>query len=212
MPENTNNSSPPKKSKKTFIWVMFSLIALLLSTVIVFGLTNLLILFGGNHIKSDFEGKRYDCILVLGAGLYPDGSPSDMLADRLNVAIDLYEKGVSEVIVLSGDRSEDLNYDEVGAMKKYCLDRGIPAEAIEMDGKGYSTYESITNLKNSGKYKNIVIVTQKYHLYRAIYIAEKLGISADGANSTLKKYSGQGARGIREIGARTKDFFKVFFE
>lgn len=212
MPEKTSNGSKNKKGKKPLIWMAFSLIALLLSVVIVFGLTNLLVIFGGSHIKNDFEGKRYDCILVLGAGLYPDGTPSEMLADRLDMAIDLYKKGVSEVIVLSGDRSDERNYDEVGAMERYCLEKGVPAEAIEIDGQGYSTYESIRNLKNGGKYKNTVIVTQKYHLYRAIYIAEKLDVSADGANATLKKYSGQGARGFREFGARTKDFFKVFFK
>lgn len=183
-----------------------------MAAVIVFGLTNLLVIFGGSHIKDEFEGKTYDCILVLGAGLYPDRTPSDMLADRLDVAIGLYEKGVSKVIVLSGDRSHERDYDEVGAMEKYCLDRGIPQEAIEIDAEGFSTYDSMNNLKRNGKYKNIVIVTQKYHLYRAVYIAEKLEISADGADATLAKYSGQSARGFREFGARTKDFFKVFFK
>ena len=190
----------------------FSFIALLLTAVIVLGLTNLLVIFRGSRIKDDFDGRTYDCILVLGAGLYSDGTPSDMLADRLDVAIGLYERGVSKVILLSGDRFNEKDYDEVGAMEKYCLDRGVPAEAIETDGEGYSTYDSINNLKRNGKYKNIVIVTQKYHLYRAVFIAEKLGISADGADAALKKYSGQGARGFREFCARTKDFFKVFFK
>ena len=212
MPKKTKNVEKAKKGKRPIACILFSLIALLLATVIVFGLTNLLVIFGGSHIKSDFEGKKYDCILVLGAGLYPDGTPSDMLADRLDVAIDLYEKGTSKVILLSGDRSDERNYDEVSAMARYCLERGIPSEAIEMDGEGYSTYDSVNNVKKNGRYKNIVIVTQKYHLYRAIYIAEKLDVSADGANASLNKYSGQGARGLREFGARTKDFFKVFFK
>lgn len=212
MSGKTKNAEKAKKGKRPIAVVLFSLIALITAAVIVFGLTNLLVIFGGSHIKSDFEGKRYDCILVLGAGLRSDGSPSDILADRLDVAVGLYEKGVSDVILLSGDRSYEKNYDEVGAMVKYCLDKGVPAEAIDTDFEGFSTYESISNVKKNGKYKDIVIVTQKYHLYRAIYIAEKLDISADGANATLRKYGGQGARGFREFGARTKDFFKVFFK
>ena len=212
MPEKKSNGKETKKRKRPLTWILFSLFLLFMAAVIVFGLTNLLVIFGGSHIKDDFEGKTYDCILVLGAGLYPDGTPSEMLADRLDVAIGLYEKGVSNVILLSGDRSDERNYDEVGAMEKYCLDRGVPAEAIETDGEGFSTYDSINNVKRNGKYKNIVIVTQKYHLYRAVFIAEKLGFSADGADAALKKYSGQSARGFREFGARTKDFFKVFFK
>ena len=160
------------------------------------------------NIREDFSGQKYDCILVLGAGLRSDGSPSDMLADRLDVAIDLYRKGVSDVILLSGDRSGE-EYDEVSSMTRYCIAFGIPAEAIVEDGKGYSTYESMLNLKNNGEYKSVVVVTQKYHLYRAIYIAEKMGISAHGADAALRIYRGQLFRDVREVAARTKDFFMV---
>lgn len=212
MPEKKSNEKETKKRKRPVIWIIFSLISLFMAAVIVLGLANLFVVFRGSHIKDGFEGENYDCILVLGAGLNPDGTPSAMLADRLDVAIDLYEKGVSKVILLSGDRTDKKDYDEVRAMEEYCLDRGIPAEAIEKDTEGFSTYDSINNLKRNGKYKNIVIVTQKYHLYRAVFISEKLGISADGADAALNKYSGQGARSIREIFARTKDFFMVFFK
>lgn len=165
--------------------------------------------FGTNDsILEDFSGESYDCILVLGAGLRPDGSPSDMLADRLDVAIDLYEKGVSEVILLSGDCSGE-DYDEVASMERYCLSKGVPSEVILKDGKGYSTYESILNTKNNGKYGKVLVVTQRYHLYRAMYIAEKMGLTVHGADAALRSYRGQLFREIREIAARTKDFFMV---
>lgn len=160
------------------------------------------------NICGDFSGQKYDCILVLGAGLRSDGSPSDMLADRLDVAIELYEKGVSKVIILSGDRSGE-DYDEVSSMVRYCLAAGVPEEAIVEDGKGYSTYESIYNTKIDGSYKKILVVTQRYHLYRAMYIAEKMGLEADGADAALRSYRGQLFREVREIAARTKDFFMV---
>ena len=162
------------------------------------------------NIREDFGGERYDCILVLGAGLRSDGSPSDMLADRLEVAIKLYEEGVSDVILLSGDCSGE-DYDEVSSMEEYCLVSGIPAEAIVKDGKGYSTYESMLNTKDSGDYDKILVVTQRYHLYRALYIAEKMGLEADGADADVRRYRGQIFREIREVAARTKDFFMVMF-
>ena len=162
------------------------------------------------NIRDDFNGERYDCILVLGAGLRSDGSPSDMLADRLDVAIDLYNKGASDVILLSGDRSGK-DYDEVSSMESYCIALGVPSDAIVKDGTGYSTYESVLNTKNSGKYDRILVVTQKYHLFRALYIAEKMGMIADGADAALRPYRGQIFREVREIAARTKDFLMVMF-
>lgn len=162
----------------------------------------------GDNIREDFSGEKYDCILVLGAGLRSDGSPSDMLADRLDVAITLYKKGVSNVILLSGDCSGE-DYDEVSSMEQYCLAFGIPSEAILKDGKGYSTYESMLNTKNNGSYEKVLVVTQRYHLYRAMYIAEGMGLTVHGADAALRSYRGQLFREFREIAARTKDFFMV---
>ena len=202
---------PEKKIKRLIIILaaVFAAVALLFGAVCAVPIiTNAAVCSVGGNIREGFEGERYDCILVLGAGLRSDGSPSDMLADRLDVAIRLYKSGVSDVILLSGDCTDD-TYDEVSSMERYCLAFGIPEEAIVKDGKGYSTYESMLNTKSSGKYKDIVIVTQKYHLYRAIYIAEKMGMSADGADAATRSYRGQLFRELREIAARTKDCFMV---
>ena len=159
--------------------------------------------------EKDIE-RNYDCILVLGAGLRSDGTPSDMLADRLKVACALYESGASSIIILSGDRSGQ-DYDEVTAMRTYLQNMGVPSDAMIDDGEGYSTYESVYNLKAEDKYDSVVIVTQKSHLYRAMYIAEEMGFDADGADAALRGYSGQIYRDLREIAARTKDFFMVEF-
>ena len=184
-------------------------VLILLGAVSVVPIASNLVVYGMyENIHEDFTEQSYDCILVLGAGLRADGSPSDMLSDRLDVAIGLYNMGVSEIILLSGDCS-GLDYDEVLAMENYCLERGIPETAIVKDGRGYSTYESMQNLKDTGRYERVVIVTQRYHLYRAIYIAEKMGISADGADAELRSYRGQIMRDIREIAARTKDVFMI---
>ena len=152
--------------------------------------------------------KKYDCILVLGAGVMSDGTPSNMLEDRLLGAIAMYEKGFSDFIFLSGDNSGE-DYDEVSAMERYCIKAGIPKEAIIRDDIGFSTSESIYNAVVTHGFKQIIVVTQRYHLYRAIYTAEKMGISADGFASDYRVYSAQAKRDIREYFARVKDFLKV---
>ena len=148
--------------------------------------------------------KDVDCILILGAGIWGD-KPSPMLQDRLEEGIKLYNEGVATKIIMSGDHGRE-EYDEVNIMKEYAIAKGIPSEDIFMDHAGFSTYESIYRVKEIFDADNIVIVTQEYHLYRALYIADKLDINAYGVNSDPRKYSGQTFRELREILARNKDF------
>ncbi len=164
---------------------------------------------GGKQIYTveQMRGSKADCILVLGAGLRPDGSPSDMLRDRLSFACDLWNEGVSDTVLISGDRASEA-YDEVTAMKNYLLAHGVPEEAIVEDPMGYSTSESLKRAKDIFGYENVAVVTQRYHLYRALYIAQKIGLDAKGVNSDPFTYRGQTLRDIREFAARIKDFFK----
>ena len=152
--------------------------------------------------------RRYDAIVVLGAGIRADGSPSDMLEDRLKGAVALYSSGVSDRVILSGDNSGE-DYDEVSAMEKYCLEHNIPSEAIIRDDGGFSTYETMYNCIVSGGYKSIIVVTQEYHLYRAMYVGTQMGAQVDGYASDYRTYRGQIFRDIREYFARVKDFFAV---
>lgn len=154
--------------------------------------------------------KNVDCILVLGAGIWGD-KPSPMLEDRLLQAISLYNNGVSSKIIMSGDHGKQ-DYDEVNIMKQFAIEKGVPSEDIFMDHAGFSSYESIYRAKEIFKAKKIIIVTQKYHLYRAIYIANQLGIEAYGIASDPRQYAGQQYREIREILARNKDFVKCIFK
>ena len=151
-----------------------------------------------------------DCILVLGAGIWGD-KPSPMLEDRLNEAISLYKNGVSSKIIMSGDHGKT-DYDEVNTMKNYAIQQGIPSEDIFMDHAGFSSYESMFRAKEIFGANKIVIVTQKYHLYRSIYIARQLGIEAYGVGADPRKYVGETYREIREILARDKDFIKCIFK
>ena len=148
--------------------------------------------------------KNIDCILVLGAGIWDD-KPSPMLQDRLDTAIKLYKDGVANKIIMTGDHGTK-EYDEVNIMKQYAIDAGIPSEDIFMDHAGFSTYESIYRARDIFKVKKMVIVTQEYHLYRALFIANSLGIKSYGVNSDPRQYTGQLFREAREILARNKDF------
>ena len=150
-------------------------------------------------------GPGYDCILILGAGVHEDGSPSLMLRDRLEMGIELYKAGVSEKIIVSGDHGT-IGYDEVNVMKTYLTEAGIPSENIFMDHAGFSTYESIYRARDVFCVQSVVIVTQKYHLYRALYIAEDFGLDAIGVPAADITYYGQTYRDVREILARAKDW------
>ena len=155
--------------------------------------------------------ENVDCIIVLGCLVKSDGSPSDMLSDRLERGIDLYKKGAAPKIIMSGDHGR-ADYDEINAMKQIAVDSGIPSSDVFMDHAGFSTYESIYRAKEIFEADKIIIVTQEYHLYRALYIAEKLGIEAYGVNSDYRTYWGQSKRDAREILARCKDFCNMIFK
>ena len=146
-----------------------------------------------------------DCVVVLGCGVHSDGSPSDMLEDRLKRSVALYDLGAAPKLLMSGDHGT-LQYDEVDTMKRYAVDAGVPSEDVFMDHAGFSTYETVYRAKEIFGAERIIIVTQEYHLYRALYIAEALGIEAYGVASDYREYAGQSLRDLREILARVKDF------
>ncbi len=158
-----------------------------------------------NYILSpENAGSGYDCILVLGCGVRGN-TPSHMLEDRLLQGIELCKNGASEKMLMSGDHGRD-GYDEVNVMKDFAVERGIKSENIFMDHAGFSTYESMYRARDIFKAKKILIVTQDYHLYRAIFNARALGLEAYGVSSNPRSYSGQLYRDLREILARNKDF------
>ena len=156
------------------------------------------------------ELENTDCVLVLGAGVR-DGNPTPMLRDRLITGISLYKSGAAPKIIMSGDHGRE-DYDEVNVMKSYAVENGVPDGDVFMDHAGFSTYDSVYRAKAVFEADNIIIVTQKYHLYRALYIAERLGVNAVGVSADLDDYSGQLKRDLREIAARDKDFFSCLFK
>ncbi len=154
---------------------------------------------------------RLDCILVLGCGLGPDGRPRPMLTDRMIQGVTLYRLGWADTLLLSGDRSGD-GYDEPGAMRDWAVARGVPEEDILLDNEGFSTAESMDRARNVFGMKRVMVVTQAYHLYRALYLAEARGMEAWGLSATLRGY---GPKQIlwtaREILARDREVLRTVF-
>lgn len=161
---------------------------------------------GDQIIRSEEAAKLedIDCILVLGCFVKDDGRPSDMLFDRLTRGVELYGLGAAPKLLMSGDHGRE-EYDEVAAMKQFAMDKGIASEDVFMDHAGFSTYESIYRAKEIFQADKILIVTQEYHLYRALYIANQLGVEAYGVSSDYHTYVGQLMRDFREVLARVKD-------
>jgi vancomycin permeability regulator SanA len=191
--------------------ILVLVIILIIGIVLIFGINLSVKMTTEKRILTDVSKlPNVDCILVLGAGIDGD-RPSLMLEDRLKAAIKLYDNNVSKKIIMSGDHGRK-EHDEVNVMKNYAMELDVPSNDIFMDHAGISTYESMYRLKHIFGAKSVVIVTQKYHLYRSLYIARSLGIDAYGYAAEDIKYFGDTYREFREILARDKDFFKSIYK
>ena len=149
-----------------------------------------------------------DCILVLGAGVREGGKPSLMLSDRLSTSIALYESDVCDRLLMSGDHGR-VEYDEVNVMKDIAVKAGVPSEHVFMDHAGFSTYDSLYRAKHIFQAEKVIIVTQRYHLFRSIYIARAMKLDAVGVSASLRDYSKPMEDQARESLARVKDFIAV---
>lgn len=160
------------------------------------------------HILSQEQAAALadvDCIIVLGCGVRSDGTPSPMLEDRLKRGVALYQQGAAPKLLMSGDHGTEY-YDEVNVMKRYAVNAGVPSEDVFMDHAGFSTYDTMSRANRIFGAKKVIVVTQQYHLYRAVYLAQAMGMETYGVASDYRQYSGQFARDVREVLARVKDF------
>lgn len=200
-----------RRIKKFFIVVLCVVLTLALA---VFGVDAYVKSTASKNIITPEQAEKLqnvDCIIVLGCQVHPDGNPSIMLNDRIQRGVELYKLGVSQKIIMSGDHGQ-AEYDEVNAMKQTAIDLGVDSSDVFMDHAGFSTYETMYRAKEIFGAKRVVIVTQQYHLYRAVYIAKQLGLEAYGVNSDYHQFRGQFFNDVREILARNKDFVKCIFK
>jgi len=149
-------------------------------------------------------------VIVLGASVLANGQPSDILADRLTVAANLYTAGLADKVLVSGDNGQD-GYDEVNAMRRYLLAAGVAAEDLFLDHAGFDTYDSMYRARHVFGVTDAIVVTQQYHLSRALYLADAVGMHAQGVSSDLQPYAKQAWFSARESLARVKAVVNVLF-
>lgn len=215
MPSKSHSKSQSElhsQSKRKWLKIALNLVGVcILASAVFFGITNVIV-FGktSDAIVSADEASDYnaDAIIVLGAQVEPDGTPSWVLQDRLDNAIELYKRGAAPKILMSGDHGT-VEYDEVRAMKQYAIDAGVPAEDVFCDHAGFSTYETMYRAKNVFGAGRVIISTQQYYLYRALYDAMGLGLDALGVPAQGYVFDQQLIWDIREIPARSKDVVQV---
>ena len=209
-------STEKKPLVKVLKLVTVALLFLILAAILFVMIANCTVKWSvaGKILDEDEYRKagKVDCIIVLGCGLNADGTPSDMLYDRIKTACELYHQGIADTLLFSGDHG-DIYYNEVGAMMR-CANKefGVPLEDIFLDHAGFSTYETMARAATVFGVKKAIVVTQKYHLYRALFLAESYGIEAFGVSASLRTYRGQTYRDLREIAARCKDLFSAIFK
>ena len=125
--------------------------------------------------------------IVLGAGLWPDGSITPVLADRIATAADLYHAGIVETLLLSGARRP--GYDEPGVMRDYAVRLGVPQEAILLDPEGFRTYDTCRRAREVFGVEQAVVVTQRFHVARSLYLCDALGIDAVAVVADRQNYT-----------------------
>ena len=152
----------------------------------------------------------HDAGLVLGAQIWSNSQPSHILEDRLLVSIELYKSGKINKLILSGDHSSKY-YDEVNVMREYALAHGVSDHDIFMDHAGVSTYDSLFRARDVFNLESLIIITNSFHLPRALFIANELGINAVGVASDLRKYQGENYNNFREFLANIKANFDLIF-
>ncbi len=197
--------------RRTWFRVLVGGIAFLFLAVLV---CNLIVLVSASPLQTTREelasdGTRFDCILVPGARVHPDGRLYPVLQDRMDVGLSLLRDGCADVLLLSGDSEEPDAYDEVGAMAVYAEAAGASEAQIIRDPLGLSTYESLWRAKYVYHAESVLIVTQSLFLPRALYLADRLGLRCKGIATELWVY---GVRNfLREPIARVKAVWDGIF-
>lgn len=196
-----------KVNKKMLIFWIVIFIAILFTPIINLLMVNCY----KPQIVKDEELKNHnaDCILILGAGVWEGNKSSPMLQDRLEEGLRLYKAGIAPKVLVSGDHGLP-NYDEVNVMKSYLMKAGIPDRDIFMDHAGFTTYDSVYRARDVFGVKKTIVVTQEYHLYRALYICDSLGLKALGSPAYPYVYPGAKIRIMREWLARDKALFSCW--
>jgi vancomycin permeability regulator SanA len=156
---------------------------------------------GAVRVYDEVEAVQYAPVaIVFGAAVRHDGKPSTILADRVAAAVDLYKAGKVRRILMTGDNSS-LHYNEASAMKRLAVELGVPADRVNLDYAGFRTYDSVYRAREVFGVTDAILVTQGYHLPRALFLARSIGIDAAGFKAGLELYPHQSYYSLRELPA-----------
>lgn len=158
------------------------------------------------------SAQNPEVAIVLGAGINAEGKVSKVLEDRLSIAKQLFESGKIKTILLSGKKIP--GHDETAAMKKWALEQGIPETALWIDDQGFRTFNSCQNAKSVYKLDKAIIITQNFHLYRALYLCDKAGLKGHGVVSDRGPYSYKSKIkwNVREMFAAWRALWDTYFQ
>ena len=190
------------------LWSLIALGGLLVAAVLFVVVVNLVIIHKASPfiVRGPGAAPSAPVAIVLGASIYADGTPSPMLADRLDTALLLYREGKVKTLLLSAvERPGD---EEIAVMRRYLIERAVPDTDLLTDPQGFNTHASMVNAQKAFHIKSALIPTQRFHLTRAVYLARSLGIQATGVPADIRPYSTTGLS-VREWGARVKAFLEV---
>ncbi len=199
------------KRRSGLVWTLVAIVVIAVLAVVCASLVTTLVVdrSAKRHIVAGpQDAQAAKVAIVLGAHVYSDGTPSSMLADRLTTAIELYKAGKVQKLLLSGDHGTT-TYDEVNAMAEYCRRQGVADEDIFTDHAGFDTYDTMYRARDVFKVTNALVVTQGFHLPRAVYTARTLGLDVTGVVADLRPYPGEWRNSLREWPARVKAFFQL---
>jgi len=165
----------------------------------------------GRLLRTPEEVEKSHVALVLGARVLPGGRLSAMLHDRVAAAVELYKAGKVSKILMSGD-NRDIYYNEVAAMRKVALEMGVPSDDVVRDYAGFRTLDSVYRARDLWDIQDIVIVTQEFHLPRSLFLADKLGVKAQGYIADKRQYYHRSVTRtrIREVFARAGAWIDIY--
>lgn len=212
-PYSSSTHTNTKHKQRTTLSIVFKFFCTILILILIIPLTAFIInaavcLSTLNELKTPtaLEDTHVDYIMVLGAGIEPDGSPSPILKERLDTAIALYENHNAKQLIVSGGMDEAQS--EISAMYNYLIEHGIPENDVLCDTLGVNTFASMNNLAEVYHANSAIIVSQRFHLYRAVFIAKHLDLQVYGCPASEKDISDRNLL-YREFLARVKDFTQV---
>lgn len=204
MSSHTDRVTKIRKRLIHLLW--FALIVIVISLIAILLIDYSVEKTAKQLIQETAPQQPVDCIIVPGA-LVIDDRPSLMLKDRLDQALKLYQENWSDRILVSGDHGQK-HYDEVSVMRQYLVDHGVPPEHVFMDHAGFDTYDTLYRARDVFKVQRAVVVTQDFHLRRALYIGYNLDLDLTGVASDLRTYQKIKYYRLREYPARVKAFFE----